>query len=54
MKKIAADPMKYLEGMEAIDSDVMDKVLAAVENYDYSRYTAADVRSALNLSLIHI
>ena len=48
MKKIAADPMKYLEGMEAIDSDVMDKVLAAVENYDYTRYTAADVRSALN------
>lgn len=48
MKKIAADPMKYLDGMEAIDSDVMDKVLAAVENYDYTRYTAADVRSALN------
>ena len=48
MKKIAADPMKYLEGMEAIDSDVMDKVLAAVENYDYTRYTAAAVRSALN------
>ena len=48
MKKIAADPMKYLDGMEAIDSDVMDKVLAAVENYDYTRYTAADVRNALN------
>jgi 2-iminoacetate synthase len=42
------DHMTYLPGMEVLDSDVMDRVLAAVDAYDYTRYTAADVRQALN------
>lgn len=42
------DHMAYMEGMEQIKSDVMDKVLAEVRNYDYSQYTARDVNAALN------
>lgn len=47
MKTTATDPMKYLDTMEAVDSDIMDKILNAMEHYDYHRYTATDVRSAL-------
>ena len=47
MKITAEDHMKYLDTMEAVDSDIMDKVLNAMNHYDYHRYTAADVRSAL-------
>lgn len=47
MKVTATDHMKYLDTMEAVDSDIMDKVLKAMEHYDYHRYTEADVRSAL-------
>lgn len=47
MKITTEDPMKYLDTMEAVDSDIMDKVLNAMNHYDYHRYTAADVRSAL-------
>ncbi len=39
--------MEYMDGMEQIQSDVMEKVLAEMNSYDYSRYTAADVRAAL-------
>ena len=41
------DHMEYMEGMERIQSDIMDRVLAEMNSYDYSRYTAKDVRSAL-------
>ena len=42
------DPhMEYMNGMEHIDSDIMEKVLSEVESYDYSRYTAKDVKAAL-------
>lgn len=40
--------MEYLPDMEQIESDVMDKVLAQMNSYDYSQYTADDVRRALN------
>lgn len=40
--------MEYMEGMEKIDSDIMEKVLDQMESYDYSKYTASDVRRALN------
>lgn len=40
--------MEYQEGMERIDSDLMDIVLEQMERYDYSRYTAADVETALS------
>lgn len=42
-----ADPMAYLPGMEVIESDIKDRVRSAMAEYDPSRYTAADVRRAL-------
>ena len=39
--------MEYMKGMEQINSDIMDKVLWEMNNYDYSRYTAKDVKAAL-------
>jgi len=39
--------MKYIPGMEAIDSDIMDKVLDLVKKYDYQNYTTKDVERAL-------
>ncbi len=41
------DHMTYLPGMEVLESDIMERTLSAMEGYDYSRYTAADVRRAL-------
>ncbi|MBR5649786.1 2-iminoacetate synthase ThiH [Pseudobutyrivibrio sp.] len=41
------DHMKYLPGMDVIESDVCSKVMAEMESYDYSKYTAKDVRRAL-------
>lgn len=42
------DPMAYFPDMEQITSDVRDKVIAQMESYDESRYTAVDVRRALD------
>jgi 2-iminoacetate synthase len=39
--------MKYLPGMEAIESDVMDRVVAARKAYDYNAYGPETVRQAL-------
>ena len=39
--------MEYMEGMEQIKSDVMDKVMTEMNSYDPDRYTAEDVRRAL-------
>ena len=41
------DHMKYLEDMEKIDSDVMEKVLSEMKSYDSSVYTAKDVIAAI-------
>ena len=43
------DHMKYLDGMERIDSDILENVISAMDAYDYGRYTPADVRRALNV-----
>ncbi len=51
--RLEADPtsrtnhMEYMDGMEKIESDIMGKVLAEMERYDDTQYTAADVRTAL-------
>ena len=39
--------MEYLPGMEIIESDVCRQVMSQMERYDYSVYTARDVRVAL-------
>lgn len=46
-KKNRIDHMAYLPGMEDIGSEIMDQVIEAMEAYDYSKYTAADVKNAL-------
>jgi len=47
MKK-KTDHMEYMEGMEILRSDVMEKVISSMEQYDYEAYTAEDVRLALS------
>lgn len=42
-----SDHMEYMEGMERISSDIMERVLGEMKRYDYERYTAGDVRRAL-------
>ena len=52
-RKLEADPssrknhMEYMPGMEQISSDICKKVMAQMESYDYAKYTAKDVRAAL-------
>ena len=41
------DHMEYLPGMEIIESDVCGKVMAQMKQYEADRYTAKDVRAAL-------
>jgi len=42
MKKKRVDHMKYMDDMEVLeDSTVMDQVISAMNQYDYSKYTAA-------------
>ena len=51
--KLETDPssrknhMEYVPGMEVIESDVCSQVIAQMDSYDSSRYTAKDVRAAL-------
>lgn len=39
--------MEYMEGMEQISPEIREKTLAAMDDYDYSKYTARDVQMAL-------
>lgn len=47
LKENRIDHMKYLPDMEVLESDIQEKVIAKMEAYDYSKYTAADVKRAL-------
>ena len=40
--------MEYMPGMERISSDIMEKVLTAMNAYEPERYTAEDVTAALS------
>ena len=40
--------MEYMPGMEQIESQVCGQVMGQMKDYDYSVYTASDVRAALN------
>lgn len=46
--------MEYLPGMEVIESDVRDKVMSQVNAFDYSGYTAKDVKTALEHEICSI
>jgi 2-iminoacetate synthase len=51
--KLETDPssrknhMEYLPDMEQIDSDILEKVMSQMNSFDYSKYTAKDVKNAL-------
>ena len=50
MQKARTNHMEYMEDMEVLeDSNVMEQVLSAMNQYDYNKYTAADVRRALDM-----
>lgn len=42
------DHMQYLEDMEVIQSDIMDKIRLEMAAYDYEKYTSEDVKAALS------
>ena len=46
-KEKRIDHMKYLPGMEVIESDIDTKVIKARNEYDCDKYTATDVKRAL-------
>ena len=54
MKENRIDHMTYLDDMEVLDSDIDQRVVQAMREYDYSVYTAADVRRALAKDTIHL
>lgn len=39
--------MEYMPGMEQISSDICEQVMSQMKEYDYNRYTAKEVRAAL-------
>lgn len=39
--------MEYMEGMEIINSDVCENVMTQVKSFDYGKYSAKDVKTAL-------
>ena len=48
------DHMKYLPGMEAIESDIQEQVISRMNAYDYKRYTETDVKRALAAEYLSI
>lgn len=48
MARKKTDHMQYEKGMEIIESDLMERVLAATAAYDYTTYTKRDVEHALS------
>ncbi|MGN1090726.1 MAG: 2-iminoacetate synthase ThiH [Huintestinicola sp.] len=43
--------MKYLDGMENIGSEIQDKVISAMNAYDPDKFTAEDVKAALDADI---
>ena len=48
------DHMKYMPGMEVLESNVMDQVISKMEEYDSEKYTADNVLRALNKDVLDI
>lgn len=54
MLRQKTDHMQYMDGMEVIESDLMEKVLTSVEKYHYDQYTSKDVEIALGKEQLSI
>lgn len=52
--ELRIDHMKYLPEMENIGSEIQDKVIAAMESYDADKYTAEDVKAALEKDMLEL
>ncbi|MBX4259654.1 2-iminoacetate synthase ThiH [Clostridium estertheticum] len=48
------DHMEYIEGMEVIESNVMDQVISKMQSYDSEKYTAHNVLMALKKDVLDI
>ena len=48
------NPMEYMDGMEVIDSGIMDKVLNKIADYNYLQFTDQDVKKALEKEQLSI
>ena len=48
LKKNRTNHMVYMPDLEVLDSDIDKQVIAAMNNYDYDKYTAKDVENAIN------
>lgn len=46
-KSFRTNHMAYMEGMERISPDIRNKVISAMNEYEYSKYTSRDVLRAL-------
>ena len=44
---VRTDHMEYMPGMEVIESDICKKVISEMSAYDYTKYSAKDVMTAL-------
>lgn len=54
MKFKKTDPMQYIDGMEPIKSDLMEKILVSAKEYHYDQYTSRDVENALHKEQLSI
>ncbi|MEH6956834.1 2-iminoacetate synthase ThiH [Neobacillus drentensis] len=54
MLRKKTDHMQYLDGMEVIESNLMEKVLAAVKEYDNDGFSNRDVEKALSKELLSL
>ena len=58
--KLETDPsfrknhMEYLPGMEIIESDICENVMSQMRDFDYEKYTARDVKAALEQEVCSI
>jgi 2-iminoacetate synthase len=46
-KSYRTNHMEYMEGMDQINPEIRERVLSEMDAYDYSKYTVADVKRAL-------
>ena len=52
LKENRVNHMEYFDDMEKIPHDIMDKVIDAMNNYDYDKYTDEDVIRAINKDVL--
>lgn len=52
--ELRIDHMKYLPDMEDIGSEIQDKVISAMESYTADKYTAEDVKAALEKDVLSL